>query len=171
MVDPITALAIRSARGFLRDNVEANMTSTVHITRQQSAADAALDSSGEISVYADSTVYDGVARMHNASGPVTYTIGEEVQFFSSGAATIPVDVNGTPVDVWVNDMLRVTGSDDPVLVGRRFRVVDVEVTGMMSVSRRLQLVGIQHYAGWTDATSRYPNIGNVPEGVPPEWSV
>jgi hypothetical protein len=171
MVDAITATAIRNARAYLRDNVEANMTSTVRISRQQSAADVSVNSAGSISVNSESIIYEGMARMHNASGPVTYTIGEEVQFFSSGRATIPVDVDGDPVDVWVNDLLLVTGSDDPVLAGRRFRVVDVEVAGMMSVSRSLQLVGIQHYSGWVDDSVRVASVGAVPEGLPPEWSV
>lgn len=171
MVDPLTALAIRQAKNLIRDNVEANMTSTILITRQNRADAASIDSAGEISVTAEQTIYEGVARLHNASGPVTYTIGEEVQFYSSGTATVPLDVDSVPLDVWVNDVLHVTGSDDPVMVGRKFRVVDVEVAGVLAVGRRLQLVGIQRYAGWVDDVVRHPLSGDVPDGVPPEWSV
>lgn len=171
VADMVALRALSEARKRARDSVEANMASTVLIVRKVPVSGLIPDASGEIEAETDFTVYEGPARVGNATGPVTYTVGDDVQFYSSGSATIPVDVGGVPVDVWVNDLLQVTGSNDPVLAGRLFRVVDVEVVGTLSAGRRLQLVGIQRYPGWIDTLERSRQVDNVPIGVPPEWSV
>jgi hypothetical protein len=177
----ITRRSIKAARARARANVEANMVSEITITR---ADVAVLDPDGLLT--ADTTpflVYAGKARLTSAQGPVTYTIGEEVQFFSSGNATIPIvwsfPAPGTPPQpiitvptyVQVNDLLTVTGHDDPVYVGRHFRVVDVEVNGLLSGGRRLQIVGVQRYPGWIDSAVRHPSVGRIPDEVPPEWRI
>ena len=171
VIDPVTSRAIKAAKDRVRANIEANMTSLVLITRSAGVAGVALDGTGQIETPVADTVYEGVARLANAAGSVTYTVGEEVQFYSSGSATIPIDVHGEPVLVQVNDILHVQGCDDPGMVGRRFRVVDVEAVGLLPGGRRLQLVGIQFYGGWLDDTVRVPSSGQVPNEVPTEWSV
>jgi hypothetical protein len=71
----------------------------------------------------------------------------------------------------VNDLLEVTAHDDFGFVGRRFRVIDVEGAGLLATERRLQIVGVQRYAGWVDSAVRHPSVGYVPDEVPPEWRV
>jgi hypothetical protein len=157
--------SLRAAAKRVRSNIEANMTATVLITR---LTDPELDSHNFVSVNAGMTVYSGPARLTTAQGPVTFTLGEEVQFFSSAWATLPLDRNGTPYYPQVNDLLAVTGADDPAMVERRFRVVDVEATGMLATHRRIQLVGVQRYSGWSP--SRTPHRSTESVGtIPPDW--
>ena len=171
VIDTVTNRAIKAAKDRVRANIESNMTSQVIITRSSGMAGVDPDAEGSIESPVAETIYEGPARLANASGSVTYTVGEEVQFYSSGSATVPIDVFGEPILVHVNDILQVLGCDDPVMVGRRFRVVDVEAVGLVPGGRRLQLVGIQFYGGWLDDTVRVPSGGTVPGELPTEWSV
>lgn len=174
--DLVAGRSIAAAKRRARANVEANMLSQVRITRSDAPT---IDSDGLL--VADETpavVYEGRARLTSATGPVTYTLGEEVQFFSSAAATIPVTLlsRAQPpvvsiVDVAINDLLEVLGSDDPMMTGKRFRVVDVELQGILVSSRKLQLVGINRYGGWVDDVVRHPATGYVPDEIPPDWHV
>lgn len=173
LADLVTGRSIAAARRRARANVESNMLSTLRITRPPTLG---LDSDGLLDATTGTVVYEGKARLTSATGPVTYTIGEQVQFYSSAAATIPVtlveaDGSETPVDVRVNDLVQVTGSDDPMMAGMRFRVVDVQVQGVLAVSRKLELVGAQRSSTWTDTAVRHPASGFVPDEVPPEWTV
>jgi hypothetical protein len=166
--DSLVRRAIQAAAARAAAQVEANMTSTVIITRP---AQLALEPDGDLTATIGATVYSGWARVGKAQGPVTYTLGDEVQFYSSGTCTIPLTVSGLPTDPHVNDLLEVTGSADPVMVGRRFRVVDVEAVSIVPDGRRMQLVGIQRYPGWEDDVVRHPAAGGVPDEIPPEWQV
>jgi len=173
LADLVTGRSIAAARRRARSNVESNMLSVVKITRPPTLS---LDSDGLLEPTEGATVYQGRARLTAATGPVTYTIGEQVQFFSNAACTVPVtlvdaDGNETPVDVQVNDQVHVLGADDPYMTGMRFRVVDVQVQGLLATSRRLELVGAQRSSTWTDAAVRHPASGYVPDEVPPEWTV
>ena len=168
--------AIAAARARVRQSVEGNMTSRVRVTRGDAAV---LSGTGEL-IYdaAAPTLYEGIAHLSTAAGPVTYTIGDEVQFFSSGNATIPLDwcpdpatQEVVPVLVQVNDLLEVTAHDDYVYVGRLFRVVDVEAPGTLVASRRLQIVGAQRNPTWIDSAVRHPSVGQIPDEIPPEWNV
>lgn len=163
--DGLVRRALQAAATRARAQVEANMTTTVTITRP---AMLALDDEDLVAT-PGAVVYAGYAKVGRASGPVTYTIGDEVQFYSSSSCTIPLLVDGVPTDPHVNDLLEVTGSDDPVMVGRRFRIVDVEAVSIVPDGRRMQLVGIQHYPGWEDDVVRHPASGVVPDEIPPEW--
>lgn len=165
----IAARAVQRARERARSNYEGLMTAQVRITRRSTTGVNAQ--SGSIQAVVDHLVYEGPARLVSASGPVTYTVGEEVQFFSSSYAYLPVDDSLEPVVVQVNDFLEVLAHDDPGMAGRRFRVVDVESSGFLAVSRRIQLVGIQPYPGWTDTTVRIHTDYQPPDVVPQEWSV
>lgn len=163
--DGLVRRALLNAAARVRAQVEANMTTTVVITRPSALA---LDGEDLVATLG-ATVYSGYAKIGKAQGPVTYTIGDEVQFYSSSSCTIPLMVGAAPTDPHVNDLLEVTGSDDPMMVGRRFRVVDVEAVSIIPDGRRMQLVGIQHYPGWEDDVVRHPSSGSIPDEIPPEW--
>ena len=165
--DDATTRSLRVARERVRENIEQNMISRIIITRGKPAT---LDVEGLLTADPDAVlIYQGKARLGNATGPVTYTMGEEVQFFSSASCTIPILKRGEPIWAQINDLLLVSEHDDPVMVGKRFRVVDVEVSGLVAASRRLQLVGMQRYGGWVDQAVRHPAYPDVPDEVPPEW--
>ena len=173
----IARRSLRAARARVARYVRGNMLSEVRVLRGDAAV---LGADGELDVDPDPTVvYQGRARLGTAQGPISYTVGEEVQFYSSGTVTIPADWvpdETQPFDVEptmpaVNDLLEVTAHDDHGFVGRRFRVIDVESAGLLSTERRLQIVGVQRYAGWVDSAVRHPSAGWVPDEVPPEWRV
>lgn len=176
--DLITRRAIKAARRRARANAEGNMVSEVLITRGDPAT---LDGDGMLTADTNPVVvYAGKARLAKATGPVTYTIGDEVQFFSSGTVTVPLtwttqDAEGVvteqPVWVQVNDLLEVTGADDPLFAGRHFRIVDVEMNGLLDGARRLQIVGVARYPGWIDSAVRHPALSGSLDEVPPEWRV
>ena len=165
----IARRSISKARDRARNNFEALMVSQIYISRR-SANNLDLDS-GQLTAENDKSVYDGPARLVTASGPVTYTYGEEVNYFSTSYAYIPIDNQGTPIVVNVNDFLQVIAHDDPAMAGRQFRIVDVESTGLIASTRRLQLVGVQTSPAWVDAAVRHPASGYAADTVPPEWTV
>lgn len=190
--------SLEQARRTARAYAEGNMASIVQIWRFPDIASAPINSDGSIDaaiVFAAGTdtglgdgVFDdlafgdpgleppvlvyaeGPARLSNGTGPVTYTIGEQVDFFTSAGASIPIEVNGVPTDPQVNDLMKVVASNDPRMAGRWFRIVDVEVTGTLAAVRRMQLVGIQRSPTWDDITtpSRSTSTGT---DIPPEWRV
>jgi len=176
-VDPSTAIiqwALEHARKEVRQSAEQQMVSEVLITRGN---DATLDGNGDLVADPDAAVmYHGKCHLGTASGPVTYTIGDEVQFFSSGTASVPLewDVLGdgtfVQTDVRVNDLLQVTAHDDFYFVGRLFRIVDVENLGTLAGYRRCQIVGIQRSPGWVDSAVRHP-AADIPDEIPPEWQL
>jgi len=155
---------LEHARLQVKTSVEQQMVSVVSITRDKSDPEPTV-------------IYAGDCHLGTAAGPVTYTIGDEVQFFSSGTATIPLDWDplgdGTfvPTLPQVDDILQVTAHDDYGYVGRRFRVVDVENLGTLAGYRRMQIVGIQRSPGWVDAAVRHPSSGPIPDEIPPEWQL
>lgn len=148
----VTALATRFA---LR-----NMGDAVLITRM---AQTGENPDGTIVGIPESTVYEGKARFPNVTGPVTYQLGEEPQYFSSTYVSVPVldPVSGQPVLPMVDDVVSVTAHPDQLMVGRKFRVMDVETGGQFGPVRRMQLTGIQPSKQWTDS-ALHPSI-------PPEW--
>ncbi len=170
LAEQVFANSLEKARAFTRVQLEAEMRSIVRITR---GSEGVLGTGGELTMDPDApTVYEGKARLANAQGPVTYTLGEEVQFFSSGMCTIPIeDPVGTPTTPQINDLVQILGGDDPLLVGRFFRIVDVEVVGILAGARRLQIVGVQRYPGWVDSAVRHPAAGDVPDQIPPDWVI
>jgi len=165
----IARRSIARARDRARNSFESLMVSQIYISRR-SASNFNLDS-GQLTAENDKSVYDGPARLVTASGPVTYTYGEEVNYFSTSYAYIPIDNNGIPIVVDVNDFLQVIAHDDPAMAGRQFRIVDVESTGVIASTRRLQLVGVQTSPAWVDAAVRHPASGYAADTVPPEWTV
>ena len=148
-------LATQYARRF----AEGNMTAKVKITRQ----DVPLFNvtSGELAAVEQSVVYQGKARVYTVAGPVTMSLGEEPQYFSQTNISVPL--TATPR---VDDMVEVTEHDDPAVVGRRFRVLDVESAGQYPSFRRLQVSGVQRSQQWES----HPALRSG-EDIPEEWRV
>lgn len=144
--------------------VESNMTAQVRVTRP---GDAALDvETGELSADVGPVVYEGKGRVYSASGPATLELGDEPQYFSSGYVSVPiVDEIGANVLPQVNDLVTVLEHVDPLMVGRRFRVMDVEAGGQFAVVRRMQVMGIQRDRSWQPDSQAEDAV------IPREWIV
>jgi hypothetical protein len=137
-----------------------NMDDEVVITR---LADTQENPDGTLVGVPQLTVYEGKARCYNISGPVTYTLGEEPQYFSSSYISIPIMAGDPPVptEPMIDDVIQVVTHPDPLVVNKLFRAQDVESGGQFGPVRRMRVTGIQPSQQWT-ATAVHPS-------VPPEW--
>ncbi len=141
LVRRTTALAQQRARAY----AEANMTGRVRVTRP--TAPVFDRETGELGMAPDTVVWDGIARIYGVQGPATYSLGDEPQYFSSTFVSIPLAAQDPRID----DVVEVLEHLDDVLVGRFFRVQDVEAGGHMPVVHRLQVVGIQASRQWSES--------------------
>lgn len=136
--------------------IEGNMTSTIRLTRTD-AEDLAWDPvANQVIAPAGDVIWEpdpdpgpddlptGIATIKTVSGPVTMALGDESQYFSSTFISIPMRAR-TPE---VNDIAEVLTCPDAKLVGRFYRVVDVELGGQLPVVHRMQVVGIQPGPTW-----------------------
>lgn len=133
LVKRTTNLAVVRAQAY----AEANMTAKVRVSRPIAAVFSRQ--TGQLVEAPDAVVYEGPARVYGVQGPATYAIGEEPTYFSSSYVSIPLRSELPRVD----DVVQVLEHDDPLLVGRHFRVQDVESGGQLPVVRRLSVTGIQ----------------------------
>jgi hypothetical protein len=78
------------------------------------------------------TFYTGPCRVRPAGGPRVVNVGEDVFSLRMFDVWLPWDTTGVELD----HLLTVTTSDDPYLVGRVLRVVDVQ-GGSDSAHRKL----------------------------------
>ena len=139
----MTRKAMSRARTLAQAQVEANMIAHVKISR---STDLHFDrATGELVANTDDLVWDGVATINMVQGPVTYNLGDEPQFFSSTYVHIPMRAAVPRVD----DIVEVVDDPDPALIGRLFRIQDVEAGGQIPTSRKLQVVGIQPSREWS----------------------
>ncbi|CAB4194552.1 hypothetical protein UFOVP1264_7 [uncultured Caudovirales phage] len=146
-------------RRYAKSYAEMNMLATVTIMRHD--APALNTTSGDMSTTDYLTVYEGKARVTTVSGPSTYSLGEEPQYFSNGSVSIPlVDTDGNPTVPQINDTITVDSHHDALMIGRTFRVVDVQAAGQFEAARTMSVVGAQRWEGW----NKDPNI-------PQEWYV
>ena len=168
MTWPVTPLVQRYARGY----AERNMLSLVRITRPTQVP--TLDpATGLATAGADlASVYEGKARVYGVSGPQTMNLGEEVQYFQSTYVSIPVYVDGEATAPRVDDLVEVLEHSDPLMVGKRFRVMDVEIGGAVPSVRRMQVSGVQRFRSWTADAVPGESAETPASGViPPEWLV
>lgn len=128
---------------------EGNMIASVTITRPKGLE---IDETGHIVsvVDPDSLVYKGKARVYTASGPQATETAEESEAFSTSFISTPLkDSYGKDIISQVNDLIAVDEHWDALIVGRVFRVMDVDAGGQWPVVRRHMVVGAQRSAGWT----------------------
>jgi hypothetical protein len=139
------ALVERYVRAYARGNMR-------DIVRVQRSGRSEFDSAtGTLQAGSPVTIYEGPARVYSVTGPVSYSLGDEPQHFSSTYVSIPViGDDGQPVNApQVNDVLTiVTAPGDPEMAGRTFQIQDVEAGGQWSAVRRLQVVGVQASPQW-----------------------
>ncbi len=146
----IFADASRDARAY----AELNMVSQVTITRP-GAPEASTGH--DMAATATTGVYRGKARIYSTSGAQWGDWGDDVQAAQSTYVSIPLEVAGAVANPVIDDIVEVTAHLDPLLVGRFFRVVDVEQAGQIPAVRRMQVTGIEQQGTWDD-----PNAPDIP---------
>jgi Family of unknown function (DUF6093) len=93
-------------------------------------------------------VYRGRAHLGAVGSGGQADIGDRLSYMSAGSLVLPL--NG-PWDgyVQVNDLVEVRGHFDAEMVGRWFRVVNVDGAGVIPVGRRCAVTSVQRDAAWT----------------------
>jgi hypothetical protein len=115
-----------------------NMTSTVSVVRKSVPV---LDpDSGMLSSLDDHVVYTGIARVYSVSGPLTMQVGDEPQYFSATTVSIPERTDPWPQ---VDDVVTILTCPDDKVVGRSYRVTDVNVAGQFASALALSCTGVQ----------------------------
>lgn len=145
----LTALVRRTtvlARPYAQAYAEGNMIATVKVTRPSTPV-FDRTTGGLASMGAETVVHEGEARIYSVSGPQQYAMGDEPQYFSNTFVSIPITATKPRID----DVVEVLTHPDPNLVGRSFRVQDVEAGGQLPVVHRMQVTGIQSSRVWNDA--------------------
>lgn len=159
----MSALAVEYARRY----AESNMTATVTITRY--AAPDLNDVTGRLNPVRLTGVYTGKARVYVLVGPILLGIGDESQEFQNSYVSIPISAwlpNDLDVlteyetDVRVDDVVHIDAHSDPGLVGRSFRVTDVESGGQYPAVRRMHVMGVEDTSHFIDAGAPV---------IPEEW--
>lgn len=134
---------------YVRSYARGNMRDTVRIYRMSEPVFDPV--TGGLAPSASPDLYSGPARVYSVTGPVTYSLGDEPQHFSSTYISVPVvaddgSVNEVPA---VEDMIEVLACPgDASMVGRTFQVQDVEAAGQWTAVRRMQVVGVQEAPSW-----------------------
>lgn len=144
----LSALVRRStqlARPYAQAYAEGNMIATVRIVRP-SAPSFDRATGGLTSMGAETLVHEGPGRVYNVTGPVQYALGDEPQYYSSTFISIPITATKPRVD----DVVEIVDHPDPNIVGRFFRVQDVEAGGQIPVVHRMQAVGVQASRQWVE---------------------
>ena len=120
------------------------MTATVRVSR---LADPTLNvTTGVLSADpAGDTVYEGAGRVWTVAGPLTMGICDEISTFSSTFVSIPMSADLPHVD----DLVEITAHSDPTMVGRAYRVMDVEAGSQIPAARKMQVQGIQSSPEWS----------------------
>lgn len=134
---------------YVRRYARFNMRNTVRITRP--TAPVFDPDTGSLASAGSLIVYEGPARIYTVQGPLTYSLGDEPQRYSSTFVSIPVtDDSGAAVNIpRIEDVIEVLlAPGDSNMVGRTFQVQDVEAGGQWMAARRLQVAGIQASKQW-----------------------
>lgn len=115
------------ASKLVADRVELAMTSTIQIMRGDLGVmdPNTLLVSGITNV---TTIYTGKAHIHNVNGAGMITVGDAPIDTRTVAISIPISA---PVPRQ-NDLVKVTVDSDPDLPNRIFRVMDVNVGGLLN---------------------------------------
>lgn len=106
-----------------------------------------VEPSGKVSVDEETPIYTGIGRLWSVDSGGTGDDGQLV-YLSSSNISLPWGVVVTQVD----DLIQVTEHEDPAIMGRWFRVMNVHAGGILPVVRKHTVVSIQH-------SRSFPNRG------------
>jgi hypothetical protein len=151
----IAGVAHRSmvlAQHFAEPWAEGAMNTTVRITRSPEPifdeVTRELGMATEVEIYGPDGPEGGIAGIYATSGPVTMALGDEPQYYSSTTVSIPRSAPNPRIDDVVEVLSWTTGTNTEDIVGRLFRVVDVEVGGRLTATTRMQAIGIAPSRQW-----------------------
>lgn len=147
----IPANALETARLFARSYLKKNMIAGVEAVRVV-RTDPGSNIGATVKV-----IYRGVGRLHMVGGPSNQYLGDELTVHASSNISTPISVDGRLVDIRVDDQMKILRHEDELMVGRVFRVIDVDYGGQFSVHRTHQVTTIQPSAEW-----KYVDEPNVP---------
>lgn len=133
---------------YLRRYGEYNMTAIVDVVR---IADPEVDDADDnVATSLDvKRLYYGKARLYKVSGGGSMDMDDEVAFSTSYISIPARDEYGAWVKTQVHDLIKVAKHDDPDVVGRVFRVLDVDAGGQWVAVRRHMVTGAQRFESWT----------------------
>jgi hypothetical protein len=137
------------ARGYARRHATAHMYYMVQIERM--AAGVFDSASGQITTSVKSIIYTGPARIWTVAGPQVIAVGEDQMAFTQTNMSIPWDATPVPNRDDIATVLNYTAHPafgDPSLIGRSFRVLDVQFGGQMYATRRMSVLAIEESAAW-----------------------
>ena len=106
-----------------------------------------VDLEGRVSADEETEIYGGAGRLWSVASGGTVDDGQLV-YLSSSYISLPWGVVVTQVD----DLMQVRDHEDPSLIGRWFRVLNVEAGGILPVTRRHTVLSVQH-------SRSFPNRG------------
>lgn len=86
-----------------------------------------------------------IAGITSASGPITFSVGDEPTYYESITVHVPFSC---PIQPRIDDVVLVMSNPDRDLVNRRFRVTDVPAGGRINPSTTLSCVGIAPSRQW-----------------------
>jgi hypothetical protein len=143
------------ARSYARRHATAHMYYTVAITRM--VAGAFDEATGGITSQIGVAVYQGPARIWTVAGPMVISSGEDQMSFSQTNMSIPWDTDPVPrrddiasvLDYQLRD-----GFGDPALLGRHFRILDVQLGGQMYAARRMSVSVVSASSAWGEDSLR-----------------
>lgn len=96
------------------------------------------DLEGRVSVDEETPIYNGCGRLWTVASGGTVDDGQLV-YLSSSYISLPWDVDTTQVD----DLIQVTAHEDPAIMGRWFRVLNVDAGGILPVVRKHTVTSVQ----------------------------
>ena len=147
------------ARNYARRHASAHMYYTVQIERM---GDPYFDeATGRMTPRVAEIVYTGPARIWTVSGPQVFTVGEDQMSFDQTNMSIPWNVIPVPHRDDIATVLTYdthSGFGDPELLGRSFRILDVQLGGQMYATRRMTVSAIQPSAAWEDDNLPIPAL-------------
>lgn len=130
------------ARAYIRSHAEVNMTYTCVVERP--GVPTADDFNEETSTYNDVAgleLYTGPCRIYELSGSGVIDVNFDHVVTQQTKLSIPWDEG---VGIRRDDEVKiVSATHDAALVGKRFRILDVDKGGDLRATRRFTIQGIQ----------------------------
>lgn len=126
---------------FARSYTSSNMSARCRVVRM----DDPTVTWDQVTAVEAKLLYEGMCRVYTVSGPTSQEVGDEIQYMSSSYVSLPYWVDNTQI----NDLIEITDHLDSSVIGRFFKVVDVDGGGQWQAVRRHQVTSAQKYSGWT----------------------
>lgn len=132
-------IQMTNARNFVRNRAPSFMTSTCTISRPK---DPTFDiNTGTASGGTRTTIYTGVCRVWEVTGPGVVTVGEDDIIQQTTNISIPWDTDPVPIR---GDYIKIeTSATDDNMVDRLFEIIDMAKSGELRATRRFSVQMVQ----------------------------